>query len=172
MICDTRGAVERGGRTLVALAVVGAGLVGSAPSASSSDVAVQSLTEREQNLLRAINEARATHGAPALRVGIRLQRAARAHSRAMIRSGNFAHGDWYGRLRRHGVRGSVLGETLAWGIGAKGTATAIVSMWLASPGHRETMLRPGFRFVGVGVTVGPMGGFRSANVATADYSGR
>jgi uncharacterized protein YkwD len=90
----------------------------------------------------------------------------------MVRSGTFAHGDWYGRLRRYGVHGPVLGETLAWGIGSKGTAAAIVSMWLASPGHRTTMLRQGFRLIGVGVTVGPMGGFRNANVATADFSGR
>jgi uncharacterized protein YkwD len=89
----------------------------------------------------------------------------------MVRSGNFAHGDWYGRLRRYGVRGSMLGETLAWGTGAKGTAAAIVHMWLASPGHRETMLRVGFRLVGVGVSVGPMAGFPAASVATADFSG-
>jgi uncharacterized protein YkwD len=164
--------VERGGRTFVALAVVGAALVGSAPSASSpGTIRLPSLTPREQNLLRAINEARAAHGAVPLRIEIRLQRAARAHSRAMVQSGDFAHGDWYGRLRRHGVRGSVLGETLAWGIGSKGTAAAIVSMWLTSPGHRTTMLRPGFRLVGIGVAVGPMAGFRNANVATADFSG-
>jgi streptogrisin C len=164
--------VERRGRTLVALAVVGAALAGSAPSASSPEtIGLPSLTPREQNLLRAINEARAAQGAAPLRVGIRLQQAARAHSRAMVQSGNFAHGDWYGRLRRHGVRGPVLGETLAWGIGSKGTASAIVSMWLASPAHRTTMLRPGFRLVGVGVAVGPMAGFRNANVATADFSG-
>ena len=164
--------MERGGRTLIALAVVGAALVGSAPSSSSSQaIAGPSLTPREESLLNAINEARAANGAAPLRVGIRLQRAARAHSRAMVRSGNFAHGDWYGRLRRHGVRGLALGETLAWGIGSKGTAAGIVSMWLASPGHRTTMLRPGFRLVGVGVAVGPMGGFPNANVATADFSG-
>jgi uncharacterized protein YkwD len=164
--------VERRGRTLVALGVVGAALAGSAPSASSPEtIGLPSLTPREQNLLRAINEARAAQGAASLRVGIRLQQAARAHSRAMVQSGNFAHGDWYGRLRRHGVRGPVLGETLAWGIGSKGTASAIVSMWLASPAHRTTMLRPGFRLVGVGVAVGPMAGFRNANVATADFSG-
>lgn len=164
--------MERGGRTIVALTVVGAALGGFAPSASSSEsIGLPSLTAREQNLVRAINEARAAHGAAPLRVEIHLQRAARAHSRAMVRSGNFAHGDWYGRLRRHGVRGSALGETLAWGIGSKGTATAIVSMWLASPGHRTTMLRPGFRLLGVGVAVGPMAGFRGASVATADFSG-
>jgi uncharacterized protein YkwD len=46
-----------------------------------------------------------------------------------------------------------------------------VHMWLASPGHRETMLRVGFRLVGVGVSVGPMAGFPAASVATADFSG-
>jgi uncharacterized protein YkwD len=166
--------VERVGRTLAVLTVVGAAaLAGTAAGAASTEAAgVQSLTAREQSLLRVINQARARHGAPPLRVGIRLQRAARAHSRAMVRSGDFSHGDWYGRLRRFGVQGPMLGETLAWGIGAKGTAAWIVRMWLASPGHREIMLRPGFRLVGVGVTIGPMAGFPAASVATADYSGR
>src|ERR671923_3074874 len=52
----------------------------------------------------------------------RLQRAARAHSRAIVRSGSFAHGSWYLRLRRYGVRARTVGETIAWGVGLEGTA--------------------------------------------------
>ena len=164
--------MTRGGRTLVVLAISSVALFVLSPSASSSQLSEpRLLSGLEQSLLQEINQARAAQGAPPLRIGIRLQRAARAHSRAMARSGSFAHGDWYRRLRRHGVRARALGETLAWGVGAKGTAAAIVGMWLDSPPHRETMLHLGFRRIGIGVAVGTMDGFRGARVATADYAG-
>jgi uncharacterized protein YkwD len=164
--------VVRGGRTLFVLTFAGAALLALAPSASSSELSeVQLLSAQEQSLLQAINQARAVHGAPPLRIGARLQQAARAHSRAMARSGAFTHGDWYRRLRRHGVRARTLGETIAWGVGTDGSASALVGMWLASPPHRATLLRRGFRRIGVGIAVGPMGGFPGATVATADFAG-
>jgi uncharacterized protein YkwD len=164
--------VERGGRTLTALVVVGILGFGFSPAASSTQLSEQQLVSaQEQSLLQAINRARAARGISPLRIGVRLQSAARAHSRAMARSGSFDHGDWYRRLRRHGVRGRTLGETIAWGVGVDGTASAIVGMWLASPPHRATMLSRGFRRIGVGVAIGTMSGFPGANVATADFSG-
>jgi uncharacterized protein YkwD len=164
--------VERGGRTLFALIVAGILALGFSSGASSSQLSeLQLLSTQEQSLLQAINGARAARGVPPLRIGVRLQDAARDHSRAMARSGSFAHGDWYRRLRRHGVRGRTLGETIAWGVGVDGTASAIVGMWLASPPHRSTMLSRGFRRIGVGIASGTMSGFPGANVATADFSG-
>jgi uncharacterized protein YkwD len=163
--------VERGGRTLFALVVLGIASLGFSPSASSSEFSeLELLNLQEQTLLQAINQTRAARGVPPLRVGVRLQRAARAHSRAMARTGSFTHGDWYRRLRRHGVRGRMLGETIAWGVGVDGTAAAIVGMWMASPPHRATLLRPGFRRLGVGVAIGTMDGFPGASVATADFA--
>ena len=173
-MCKTPALLVRGGRTLFALTVTGIALLLS-PSASPSDLVgatgVSTLSAQEQNLLAAINAARAAHGVRTLRVGARLQRAADAHSSAMARSGAFTHGNWYGRLRAHGVRGRTLGETIAWGVGSYGTAQAIVSMWLASPSHRETMLGAGFRWVGVGIATGRMSGYSGANIATADFAG-
>lgn len=89
----------------------------------------------------------------------------------MLRTGDFTHGDWYRRLRRHGVRGRTVGETIAWGVGTDGTADAIVRMWLESPPHRATLLRRSFRYVGVGVASGLFGGFSGARIATADFAG-
>jgi uncharacterized protein YkwD len=164
--------VVRGGRTLAVLSFVGAALFSYAPSASSSELLeTQLLSAQEQSLLEAVNHARAAHGAPPLRVGVRLQTAARAHSRAMARTGAFTHGDWYRRLRRHGVRARTVGETIAWGVGTDGTAANLVRMWLASPPHRATLLRRGFRWIGVGVAIGTMDGFPGATVATADFAG-
>lgn len=166
------GFVVRGGRTLAVLSFAVVALLGFSANASSSElVELQLLSAQEQTLLQAINQARAAHGAPPVRVGVRLQRAARAHSRAMARSGAFTHGDWYRRLRRHGVRARSLGETIAWGVGTDASASALVSMWLGSPPHRATLLRRGFRRIGVGIAVGTMGGFPAATIATADFAG-
>lgn len=159
-------------RTLFALVVGGIVFLVLAPGALSSDLVSRAqLSGQEQSLLRSINQARARHGVRPLRVGPALQRAARSHSQAVLRTGNFAHGDWYQRLRRHGARGRTLGETIAWGVGTDGTADAIVRMWLASPSHRSTLLRRGFRHVGVGVATGSFSGFGGASVATADFAG-
>jgi uncharacterized protein YkwD len=164
--------VERGGRTLFALIVVGIASFGFSSEAWSTELSeLRTLTVQEESLVQAINRARAANGAPPLRVGPRLQRAARAHSTAMARSGSFTHGNWYRRLRRHGVRASFVGETIAWGVGSDGTAAGIVASWLASPPHRSTMLDRGFRRVGVGIAVGSMDGFSGASVATADFAG-
>jgi streptogrisin C len=164
--------VVRGGRTLAVLPFVVVALLAHSPSASSSElVEVELLSAQEQSLLQAINHARAVHGAPPLRVGVRLQTAARAHSRAMARAGALTHGDWYRRLRRHGVRARTVGETIAWGVGTDGTAASVVRMWLASPPHRATLLRRGFRRIGVGVAIGTMDGFPGATVVTADFAG-
>jgi uncharacterized protein YkwD len=163
--------LARGGRTLLALFVSGIALLGFSPKASSTGlVEQQSLTGQEESLLDAINRARIARGVPPLRIGVRLQRAARAHSRAMARSGSLTHGAWYDRLRSYGVRGRTLGETIAWGTGSDGMGSAIVEMWLASPSHRETMLKGGFSRIGVGIAVGTMAGYSGATVATADFA--
>ena len=148
-------------------------LLAFAPGALSYDLGSQAqVSSEEQNLLRSINQARARHGAPPLRIAAALQRAARSHSNAMLRTGSFTHGNWYQRLRRHGARGRTLGEVIAWGSGSNGTAGAIVRMWLASPPHRATMLDRSFRYAGVGVATGSFAGFGGARVATADFAGR
>ena len=163
--------MARGGRTLLALVVAGIALFGVSPEASATNVVeARTLTTEEESLVDALNRARIARGIAPVRVGLRLQRAARAHSRAMARSGFFGHGNWYRRLRSFGVRGQTVGETIAWGAGSQGTASSIVGMWLASPPHRATILGRSFRRVGVGIAVGTMEGYSGAQVATADFS--
>jgi uncharacterized protein YkwD len=158
-------------RTLLTL-IGGIVLLASPPEAQAHDLLRQGrVSSAESALLGSINRARARHGAPALRVSPALQRAAEAHSQAMLRTGNFTHGNWYQRLRRHGARGRTLGETIGWGVGSAGSPGAIVQMWLASPPHRATLLDRGFRYVGVGVAAGSFQGYPGARVATADFAG-
>lgn len=124
------------------------------------------LTSHEAAILNVMNSVRAAHGMAPLRVDVRLQRAARSHSRYMIRTGSFAHGNFAARLRRHGARGPTFAENLFWGEGAYGRPGSIVRDWLASPGHRENILYAGFRRVGI---ASPLG--RGARFVTADFAG-
>ena len=123
-------------------------------------------------MLQAMNSARHAHGLAPLRIDRRLQRTARRHSLAMLRTDSFSHGAFAARIRRAGVRARRVGENLAWGVGALAQAQSIVNVWLASPEHRATLLRPGYRTVGVGIRIGTFEGHAGASVITADFAGR
>jgi uncharacterized protein YkwD len=129
-------------------------------------------TPAEARLLVTMNQVRVQHGVRPLRIDLRLERAARAKSRSMLRTGTFAHGDFQRRLSSYRVRGPYYGENLAWGVGANATASGIVQMWLASPSHRANLLRPSFQRVGLGLVVGTFGGYGGAAVVTANFAGR
>ncbi len=128
-------------------------------------------TRSESALLRVMNGARASHGLRPLRLDARLQRAARSHSSAMIRTQTFSHGAYTTRIRRTGVRAPLIGENLGWSAGAFTRARVIVNMWLASPEHRANLLRPGYRTVGVGALKGRFEGYSGAMVVTTDFAG-
>jgi uncharacterized protein YkwD len=129
-------------------------------------------TPAEASLLGAMNQARAQHRVAPLRIDLRLERAARAKSRSMLRTGTFAHGDFQRRLTSYRVRGPYYGENLAWGVGSTATAPGIVQMWLSSPSHRANLLRPQFQRVGLGLVLGTFGGYGGAAVVTANFAGR
>ncbi len=132
---------------------------------------VMTLTKKESTVLREMNRIRAQHGLGKLRFDSNLQRAARAHSREMLASNDFGHGAFETRMQRYSVRGTLAGENLAWGVGARGTARGIVRAWLASPAHRANLLRPSFKRIGVGDLGGSFLGHRGARVVTADFAG-
>jgi uncharacterized protein YkwD len=128
------------------------------------------LTRSEAALLNAMNRARATHGVAPLRADARLERAARSHSREMLVTGSFDHGAFVQRMLQFDVTAAIVGENLAWGSGARGTANGIVAAWLASPEHRANLLEGSFTRVGVGAIVGSFLGVSGARVVTADFS--
>ncbi len=134
-------------------------------------VALANITRTESSLLRQINRVRAEHGLPPLRIDGNLQRAARAHTRQMVATNSFTHGAFAIRMRHFDVSGRVAGENLAWGTGPRGTASDIVRAWLASPGHRQNLLRPSYRRVGLGDLVAQFLGHSDARVVTADFAG-
>jgi uncharacterized protein YkwD len=119
-----------------------------------------------------MNQVRVQHGVRPLRIDLRLEAAARAKSRAMLRTGTFSHGNFQRRLSSYRVRGPIFGENLAWGVGSRGSASGVVQMWLASPSHRANLLRPYFQRVGLGIYVGTFRGYGGTSVVTANFAGR
>ena len=133
--------------------------------------AAAGLTRSESSLLHEVNRVRAQHGLGRLSADAHLERAARAHNREMLRTKVIAHGAFGSRMLQFDVTGSLVGENLAWGSGARGSARMIVAAWLASPEHRANLLGPSFTRVGVGTLVGPLLGFARIRVVTADFAG-
>jgi uncharacterized protein YkwD len=138
--------------------------------AATAGAEARTLSNSEASLLQTMNAVRTSHGLAPLRVDVRLLRAARGHSADMLNRQYFAHGSVAGRARAQGARGPVFGEDLAWGTGA--TGRWVVNQWLASPAHRAVLLRPGFRRVGIGISLGTFVGHGGATVVTADFAGR
>jgi uncharacterized protein YkwD len=130
------------------------------------------LRRSESSLLTVMNQARTAHGLRPLHLDNRLERAARGHSSAMLRTQSFSHGAFTARIRAQGVKAPCVGENLAWGVGSLSRARAIVATWMASPEHRANLLRPGFRTVGVGAIRGTFLGYAHALVVTTDFAGR
>jgi uncharacterized protein YkwD len=134
----------------------------------AATASARGLSGSESSVLRAMNSARMSRGLAPFRVDYRLERIARAHSSDMLRRQYFSHAAFASRMRTSGAAGPLFGEDLAWG---PLSASWVVSQWLASPEHRANLLRPGFRRVGVGGSVGTFGGHAGAFVVTADFAG-
>ena len=143
-----------------------------APTALAGSETAGSLNQRERSLLGVVNEVRGEHGLRALSVDPALARAARSYSVTMIRTDVFTHGAMFERLVRSGARGPSFGENLAWGVGPYASARRIVGGWMASPGHRANLLRPGWTRIGLGAVRGSFLGYSGATVVTADFAGR
>jgi uncharacterized protein YkwD len=152
---------------LAAALAVSLGLV-EAPAAGTTGT---TLTQSERSLVTAVNNVRRARGLRPLRVDTSIVRAARSYSATMLRTGRFAHGDLGARLSRYGVRGPLYGENLAWAVGSRAAARNIVRSWMASPGHRANLLRPGWRRIGIGALRGTFQGHAGATVVTADFAG-
>ena len=125
-----------------------------------------------------INAARRVRGLSTLRLNGRLSSAARGHSGDMVRRRYFAHNTPEGlspasRVWRAGYlaghRRWLVGEALAWWRG-RATPANIVTAWMHSPPHREVLLHPAFRDVGIGLVLGvPRPAGRGGATYTADF---
>lgn len=90
----------------------------------------------------------------------RLPDAARAHAADMARNPGLRHigsdgSDGGQRIRRAGYEWKEWGEVIGWGFG--GDTARMVQWWLESPQHRDILLSPVLRDIGVGVARGDDG---------------
>jgi uncharacterized protein YkwD len=158
----------RGGVAICTVALIA--MLAASGAASRPGHARGILTTREAALVSEINAVRADHMLPRLSVDAKLVRAARSHSRDMLRHQYFAHGDFGARIVHFRVRGHMFAENLVWGSGIM-SASSDVAQWLASPPHRANLLDPNLRRVGVGTPVGSFSGYSPATMVTADFAG-
>lgn len=136
----------------------------------------ETLSVVEAATLCLINGERADAGLPTLVPNEALARAAISHSTAMIEHQFFAHEGISGdtvvdRVRSAGYLSPdaawMVGENLAWGTGTLATPRSIVAAWMNSAGHRENILRAGYRELGQGILLGNP---RSTDGSGATYS--
>jgi uncharacterized protein YkwD len=99
-----------------------------------------------------INRERAERGLPALQANADLDHSAQRWTQVMVTHHEFTHGtDFAGRISAAGFRWSRAGENIATGYR---TPASVVRGWMASTGHCENILDPGYRSVGTGVSPG------------------
>jgi uncharacterized protein YkwD len=117
----------------------------------------------ERAVVCLVNRERSAAGRRPLWVDQRLRRAATQYAAKLVAGGFFAHDSPDGtsvlsRLQAVGYLEDAtdwdLAENLIWARGMLNTPEAIVQAWAASPPHRDNMLAPGFREIGVGVAGG------------------
>jgi uncharacterized protein YkwD len=109
-----------------------------------------------------INRKRAESNESPLKQSAELEQAAEGHCTELIADDYFAHVSPSGetpvdRIRDTGYIpspsvGYVIGENLAWGTYQLSTPQAIVSAWIASPGHLANILEAQYTETGIGIT--------------------
>jgi uncharacterized protein YkwD len=163
--------------------LAGAARGGRCPGASRRvGRSARSLRAARRSLLCLLNAQRQRQGLRRLRANGQLRHVATAHSRAMVLRRFFSHVEPAGlslvtRVRRAhylaGARGWLIGENIGYGRGRPGSPAAMVRAWMHSSGHRENILHPSFRAVGLGLVKGVPGHPRSRGTTyTTDFGAR
>jgi uncharacterized protein YkwD len=162
--------VSRTRRIFCLIAVVAAWTLVASATASASDCGpvdteVNGLGEAqmESSITCLINDQRAAHGLAGVTPNADLRQAALSHSKEMIDESYFEHTSPAGltfmdRIESTGYMQGALtwtvGENLVWGSGPLSTPQALVTAWMNSPPHRENLLRPSFREIGLAALPG------------------
>jgi uncharacterized protein YkwD len=150
---------------MVAAWMLVTGSPASASSCPNTEIRVTGLSQSsmEGSIACLINEERASYGVPPVQPNASLRQAALSHTAEMVSQGYFEHTSPAGitfvdRIAAtgytHGARSWDVGENLVWGTGPLSTPQALVTAWMNSPPHRENLLRPAFRELGVAAVAG------------------
>lgn len=113
--------------------------------------------EAEDQVLAAVNKARAGAGCSALTVNAKLVAAAKGHAKAMAEQNFFGHASKNGakfsnRIKAQGYRYSKVAENIGAG---QSSAAGIMQDWLASSGHRKNILDCALSETGIAVVYQP-----------------
>jgi uncharacterized protein YkwD len=148
------------GIVLACAATALAALVGAfapAPAHARAGGRTTELSLLESGVLAQINFIRVQHDLAPLRLSAELGEAADEHSQEMASDGYFEHDSFDGSVfwKRIGAFYSSagygywsVGENLLWGSPNVGSVGAL-QMWMRSPDHRENILNPRWREIGV-----------------------
>jgi len=162
--------VSRPRYILSVIALVAAWTLVATSSASAADcgptgtqVTGLSQPQMESSIACLINVQRSANGLHTVTPNGDLRQAALGHSNEMISQHYFEHTSPAGvtfedRIAATGymrsARSWVVGENLVWGTGPLSTPQAVVTSWMNSPPHRENLLRPSFREIGIAAVAG------------------
>jgi uncharacterized protein YkwD len=142
------------------LALLAPGLLASRGAAEVDRQSVERTAAIEKAVISLTNLERTSRRLRSLARSGELAEVARGHSRDMLTRGYFDHRTPEGlrpsdRLARKGLRFDATGENLYKAsddqIDATKLAASMVKGWMNSRHHRENILAPDFRFLGVGV---------------------
>lgn len=166
-------AVSAAGFLLVALFAVGMLPRGGASAQALTNCATSEdgINAAEQQMLTLTNGARAAAGLSALKLSPNLNRAAAWKSADNGSNGlgsGFSHTDSLGRNPSPRARDCGYADQAAENIAYGSTSPdTIFGMWMGSPGHRQNILMPGYKVIGIG----QQGGAWTTNFGFLDDSG-
>jgi uncharacterized protein YkwD len=180
--CMSSGTWKYLAAAVIAAAVLAPSAAVAAPARSSGQVvAVASL---EAGVLAEMNAVRRSHGLAPLRLSPALAAAARQHNQSMAGDGYFTHesadgSEFWKRVQTFYRQGKThywsVGENMLWSspdIDARGA----LDMWMNSPPHRQNLLEPRWRDVGISAVhaIGAPGTYEGLDVTivTADFGVR
>ncbi len=104
-----------------------------------------------QQVIDRVNRERIQQGLTALTLNPKLERAAQIHVQDRVSRGFFSHTGSDGssvqvRVERQNYAWIALAENIARG---QSSPDQVMASWMASPGHRSTILNPSYREIGV-----------------------
>lgn len=147
---------------LVAVTAVVAALAAGVSSAQAAPTQparkIQAVDRLEPLVLAELNKVRRAHSLRPLKLSTTLSRAADLQSRSMGRLGFFAHessdgSPFWKRVQRFYPQGAFrnwsVGENLLWASPTLDAKRAL-ALWMASPKHRQNILAPVWREIGIG----------------------
>ena len=113
---------------------------------SSRVRAAEPRLSKRGRMLQLLNQARRSHGLPVFRLNRELSSFAWRHSKQMAAANQLFHtSNLYGAVRAWSP--STWGEN----VGAARWLRRVMGLWMGSGGHRDNILNPRFRRIGIGV---------------------